>query len=69
MSVATVGLWLACALITATFLSLMNALGVGGAFLVYAAMCAGAFALIFFAVPETKGRSLESIEAEWSRRR
>jgi sugar porter (SP) family MFS transporter len=69
MSVATVGLWLACALITATFLSLMNALGVGGAFLVYAAMCAAAFALIFFAVPETKGRSLESIEAEWSRRR
>jgi sugar porter (SP) family MFS transporter len=66
MSLATVSLWLACLLITATFLTLMNALSVAGAFLVYAAMCAGAFLLVLRWVPETKGRTLEEIERSWT---
>jgi sugar porter (SP) family MFS transporter len=67
MSIATVSLWLACLLITATFLTLMNTLTPAGAFLVYAAMCAAAFVLVFRWIPETKGRTLEEIEAGWSR--
>ncbi len=69
MSIATVSLWLACLLITATFLTLMNALSPAGTFLVYAAMCAAAFVLVFRWIPETKGRTLEEIESSWAPKR
>jgi SP family arabinose:H+ symporter-like MFS transporter len=66
MSVATVCLWAACLLVTSTFLSLVNALTVSGAFLLYAGISAAAFIFIWRAVPETKGRTLEEIERWWS---
>jgi sugar porter (SP) family MFS transporter len=65
MSVATVALWLACLLITLTFLSLVKALTAGGAFAVYAAMCAFTVWFVWKFTPETKGKSLEEIEEQW----
>ncbi len=68
MSVATVALWCACTLLTMTFLTLTAAISPTGAFLVYAGFCVITFALVWFLVPETKGRSLEEIERLWLRR-
>ena len=65
MSIATVSLWLACILVTATFLSLVEAVGSTGAFWLYAAMSVLNFLFIWRVMPETKGRSLEDIERSW----
>jgi MFS family permease len=46
-----------------TFLSLVAAVGVGGAFAMFASASAAHFAFTFFMLPETKGKSLEEIEA------
>ena len=34
-------------------------------FYIYAAFCVALLAVVIFGVPETKGRSLEEIEAHW----
>jgi sugar porter (SP) family MFS transporter len=65
MSIATVSLWLACILVTATFLSLVEVIGSTGAFWLYAAMSVLNFLFIWRLMPETKGRSLEEIERSW----
>ena len=65
MSIATVSLWLACILVTATFLSLVEAIGSTGAFWLYAATSVLNFLFIWRVMPETKGRSLEEIERSW----
>jgi len=65
LSVATVCLWLACLLVTATFLSLVNTLGVSGTFFLYAFISIFAYVFISKNVPETKGRTLEEIESQW----
>ncbi len=67
MSVATICLWCACLLITSTFLSLVNAITISGAFLLYAAISVVAYAFIWRGVPETKGRTLEEIEKWWTK--
>ncbi len=67
MSIATVCLWCASTLLTMTFLSLTNALSPTGAFLIYAGFCVVTFAIVWLAVPETKGRTLEEIEHSWLR--
>ncbi|MBS1824215.1 MAG: sugar porter family MFS transporter [Acidobacteria bacterium] len=61
MSVATVALWLACLLITVTFLSLVRVLTAGGAFAVYAGLCGIAVWFVWRWVPETKGKRLEEV--------
>jgi sugar porter (SP) family MFS transporter len=65
MSVATVALWLACLLITLTFLSLVKAFTAAGAFRVYAFMCAFSVWFVWKFMPETKGKNLEEIEKQW----
>jgi len=65
MSIATLCLWLACILVTATFLSLVEAVGSSGAFWMYAAMSVLNLLFIARVMPETKGRSLEEIERSW----
>jgi SP family arabinose:H+ symporter-like MFS transporter len=64
-SLATVALWAACTLISYTFLSLVKAAGLGGAFGLYAVLSAFTFLFVWRGVPETKGRSLEEIERGW----
>jgi sugar porter (SP) family MFS transporter len=65
MSVATVALWLACLVITLTFLSLVKAFTASGAFRIYALLCAVAVYFVWRVMPETKGKNLEEIEQQW----
>jgi SP family arabinose:H+ symporter-like MFS transporter len=65
MSIATISLWIACVALTSTFLTLANALSVSGAFGIYSLMCAATFLLVWRALPETKGKTLEEIEHFW----
>lgn len=64
MGVATVLLWGANFVISLTFPVLLSALGVGYLFLGYSLICIAALAFVWFFVTETKGRSLEEIEAD-----
>jgi SP family galactose:H+ symporter-like MFS transporter len=63
MSLATISNWGFNLIVTITFLSLIALLGPSGAFLVYAVLTIVAFVFTMRLVPETKGRSLEEIEA------
>jgi sugar porter (SP) family MFS transporter len=67
MSVATMVLWLAVSLVTATFLSLIRIFSAPAVFLGYAVLCAASFIYIYLRLPETKNRTLEQIELIWSR--
>ena len=67
MSIATICLWIACTVLTMTFLSLVKAVTATGAFLIYSGMCVVTFFIVWRFVPETKGRSLEEIERSWAR--
>lgn len=62
MSVAVGALWLACFGLTCTFPNFNALLGAAITFGFYAGICAGGFAFILVRLPETKGRSLETIE-------
>jgi len=64
MSVAVTSLWIACFILTYTFPFLNGALGPAVTFWIYAAICVAGFFFILFRLPETKGKTLEEIEAE-----
>ena len=64
MSLATVSNWGFNLLVTLTFLNLVTLFGQSGVFLLYAVLTAVAFVFVLKLVPETKGRSLEQIEAD-----
>ncbi len=63
MSIATVANWGANVAVTLVFLDLVRLLGSGGTFLLLAALTAAAFGFAWIFVPETRGRTLEQIEA------
>lgn len=65
MSIATLSLWVACTVLTMTFLSITTALGPTGAFYIYAGMCAFTAWFVWRLTPETKNRTLEEIEGFW----
>src|SRR5882672_1240533 len=66
-SVATSALWSGTLVVTFTFLSLVNALGLAGTFAIYGALSFICLFYIWRAVPETKGRTLEEIQETWGR--
>jgi sugar porter (SP) family MFS transporter len=66
MSVASVTIWVFDLVVSITFLSLIDALGAKFSFWIYATACLAAFVFAFRLVPETKGRTLEEIEAFWA---
>lgn len=66
MSIATLSLWLSCAFVTWTFLSLVGRFGATGAFRIFAGICALAFLFVLLALRETKGRTLEQIGRSWA---
>jgi MFS family permease len=64
MSVATVANWGSNFAVTLVFPWLVVALGSAGTFLMFAVLTVGAILFTWRMVPETKGRSLEAIEAQ-----
>jgi len=66
MAVATAFNWLAAFIVSASFLSIMNAIGEPATFLLFAVLCVIAFFWVRVKVPETKGKSLEQIQAAWA---
>ena len=63
MSVGTAANWSANLLVALTFLTLTKVMGKPATFWLYGAVTVGAWCFAFFLVPETKGKTLEQIEA------
>ncbi len=64
MSTCTFALWVGCCTLTFSFPLMNSALGSGGTFWIYSAICICAFVFLFRNCPETKGKSLEELEQE-----
>jgi len=65
VSISVTSLWVACFVLTYTFPLLNDSLGASGTFWIYAGICALGFIYLAIRQPETKGKSLESIERMW----
>ncbi len=65
MSVGTIANWSANLIVALSFLTLTHVLGKPVTFWLYGGVSIGAWLFAFFLVPETRGRSLEEIEAHW----
>jgi sugar porter (SP) family MFS transporter len=65
MSIGTAANWITNLIVALSFLTLTQVLGKPATFWLYAAVSVGAWLFAFFLVPETKGKSLEEIEARW----
>lgn len=67
MAVATFSLWTACFVLTYTFPLLNGNLGAYGTFWLYGVICLLGFFFVKRNLPETKGKSLEEIEKEFTK--
>jgi len=65
MSVAVMALWLADFVVTQTFPRLNETIGAANTFWIYAFFSLLSVVFVATMVPETKGRTLEEIEALW----
>ncbi len=65
VAVATAVNWGAAFLVSGFFLSVVKAIGQAHTFWMFAGFCAIGLVWVIVAVPETRGRSLEEIEASW----
>ncbi len=65
MSAVTVTNWALNLLVAMTFLTLVGVLGHAGTFWLYGVIAVGAWIFFYLRVPETKGKTLEQIEAHW----
>jgi SP family galactose:H+ symporter-like MFS transporter len=68
MAAATIVNWLANLVVALTFLDMTEILGRTSVFFLYAAFTFAALVFAYRLVPETKGLSLEAIEALWTQR-
>jgi SP family sugar porter-like MFS transporter len=66
VSISVTSLWVACFVLTYTFPILNHSIGAAGTFWIYATICALGFLYLLFNQPETKGKTLESIEHMWN---
>ena len=64
VSAAVSALWISSFALTYSFPFIDRALGSSGAFFTYGAICAAGAGFVYFCVPETRGRTLEEIEAQ-----
>ncbi len=64
MATATFALWVGSFTLTYSFPLLNNFLGSSGTFWIYSVICAAGFIFFLRALPETKGKSLETLEKE-----
>jgi MFS transporter, SP family, galactose:H+ symporter len=60
--------WASNLIVSLTFLTLVERLGASSTFLLYAAASVASWVFAYYFVPETKGRTLEQIEAFWRHR-
>ena len=67
VSITVSTLWIASFVLTYTFPRLNHSLGAAGTFWIYALVCAFGFGFIKLRLPETRGKTLEDIEASWAR--
>lgn len=67
MSVAIVALWIACTIVTIVFPVMLEKLSGGVTFMIFAIICFASLIFTLKYVPETKRKSLEQIEQEFSR--
>jgi hypothetical protein len=67
VSAAVAALWISSFALTYSFPFLNRALGSAGSFFTYGAICLAGAVFVFFLVPETKGRTLEELEAQSTR--
>jgi len=65
MSAVTVTNWGFNLVVAVTFLTLVGVLGRGGTFWLFGVIGIAAWVFVYQLVPETKGKSLEQIEAHW----
>lgn len=64
MALSTFFLWMACFLLTYTFPILNDWVGAAGIFWLYGGICLAGFLFIRSNLPETKGKTLETLEKE-----
>jgi len=64
MSVAAIALWIGNFSLTFSFPAIKENLGWANNFWLYGVICAVGFVILYFKLPETKGKTLEQIEAE-----
>jgi SP family sugar porter-like MFS transporter len=64
LGISVVTLWLAYLVLTYTFPIMRDTLGTADTFWIYSAFLFAAFLVLCFALPETKGKSLEQIERD-----
>jgi SP family galactose:H+ symporter-like MFS transporter len=65
VSAATFANWASNLVVALTFLLLIDSIGPPATFFLYAILSIGAFIFTYQLVPETKGKTLEQIEADW----
>ena len=65
MSIGSLSHWGFNAIISFTFLSLVNSIGIATTFWFYAAICIAGLIWGYYYIPETKGKTLEDIEKHW----
>jgi len=65
MTVATFVLWGACYVVSQTYPGLVERIGNAATFWIYGVVSLATFVFVAAYVPETKGRTLEAIEASW----
>jgi SP family arabinose:H+ symporter-like MFS transporter len=67
MSVAIVALWIACTIVSITFPIMLERLSGGITFLIFAVICLANLLYVWRYVPETKGKTLEELEHQFSK--
>ena len=66
MSIAIVSLWIACTIVTIAFPIMLEKLSGGLTFLIFALICLANLVYVLKYVPETKGKTLEELEKEFT---
>ena len=69
MAISIFLLWLACYLVSQTFPMLLEAIGPSKTFWVYGGCSLLSFLFVLLMIPETKGKTLEEIQAHWNKGR
>ncbi len=65
MSIGSLSHWTFNAVISFTFLTLINSIGISMTFWSYSIICVAGLIWGYYYIPETKGKSLEDIEKHW----